>query len=366
VQASPVALAFFMAVFLAALFGLFYVLSPFVADFVLAWMFVSLFGPLARALKKRWPRRPRLAAVVVTALVALTVLGPVAFISGSLSAEATAFYEKTLRGLSREEIAAVLFGEGWLPGKARDVAAFVGTEWNPEVVLGWIARVSGAIASFISAQVNAVVANVLAAALHFVLMLFIVFTMLEEGDALLKYFFATSPLPDDEEAMLVDTFNAVAHATLVGNGIGSLIQGVLGGLSMAVVGLSSPVLWGAVMTIFAFLPLAGISIVTVPATAVLLFQGRYGAAIGFLAFNVAQGLFVENVIKTRLIGASVKLPNLLIFLSVIGGLSLFGILGLVYGPLIVALFMTLSELYHRRYKAQLLPREKPLDNAAAG
>ncbi|MDP3231903.1 MAG: AI-2E family transporter [Myxococcales bacterium] len=349
-----VAVAFFVALFLAALFGLLYVLSPFIADFVLAWMFASLFGPLYGALLRRWPKRRSVAAALVTGLVAVAILVPVGFIGGSLSAEATTFYENTLKGLTRDQLESVFFGGGWLPVRARAVAEALGTDWNPEKLSNWVVKLSGAVAGFVSAQVNLVVANVLAASLHFVLMLFIVFTMLVDGERLKRYIFATSPLPDDEEARLIDTFNGVARATLVGNGLGSLIQGVLGGVSMAVVGISSPVLWGAVMTVFAFLPLLGISVVTVPATLVLLFQGRYAAAIGFQAFNLAQGLIVENVVKTRLIGAQMKLPSLLIFLSIIGGLSFFGVLGIVYGPLIVALYLTLSELYHQRYKQLLL------------
>ncbi len=361
---SPFALAFFVALFLSALAALLYVLSPFLADFVLAWMFASLFGPVHRRLQRRWPQRRKLAAGLVTGLVAVAVLVPVGFIGGSFSAEASIFYESTLRGLTREELAAVFFGEGWLPSRARDLSELIGTEWNPEVLLMWIGRASGAVASFVSAQINVVLSNVAAGALHFVLLLFIVFTMFADGDRLLRYFFATSPLPDDEEAMLVRTFNDVAQATFVGNGLGSLIQGVVGGISMAVVGLSSPVLWGSVMTIFAFLPLVGISVITVPATVVLLFQGRYAAGIGFLVFNLVQGLFVENVVKTRLIGSSVKVHSLLIFLSILGGLAHFGVLGLVYGPLVVALFTTLSQLYHHRYKALVLPRENALDAAA--
>lgn len=358
--------AFFVALFLAALVGLVAVLWPFLADFVLAWMFASLFGPLHRALRARWPARPRLAAALLTTLVAVAVLVPVGFIGGSLSAEATTFYEHTLKGLTREQLAAVFFGEGWLATRAHDLAAFLGTEWTPEILLGWIGRASGAVASFVSSQLNAVVSNVFGAGLHFVLMLFISFTMFAEGERLLRYFFATSPLPDDEEALLVKAFTDVAHAIFVGNGLGSLLQGVLGGLAFAVVGLPSPVLWGSVMAIFAFLPLVGISLVTVPATVVLLFQGRYLAAVLFLGFNAVQGLLVENVVKTRLIGTHVKVHDLLIFLSIVGGLSLFGVLGLVYGPLLVALFTTLSELYHRRYKARLLGLENAPPDAGPG
>ncbi|MBL8923426.1 MAG: AI-2E family transporter [Myxococcaceae bacterium] len=350
----PIAIAFFMALFLAALAGLLYVLSPFLADLVLAFMFASLVGPLHQRLRAKWPKHPGLAAGLLTALVAVAVLVPLGFIGGSLSVQATAFYEDTLKGFSREQFDSLLFGEGWFARNARGAAETLGATWTPQVLDGWLSRAAGSVATFISAQVNAVVTNVLAAGLHFVLMLFIVFTMLLEGERLRRYAFATSPLPDDEEARLIGTFVAVARATFFGNGLGSLIQGVLGGLSMAVLGFTSWALWGAVMTVLAFLPLVGISLVTVPATVVLLAQGRYAAAAGFLAFNIAQGLFVENVVKTKLIGAQIQLPSLLIFLGIVGGLALFGVLGLVYGPLIVALFLTLSELYHQRYRQLLV------------
>ena len=360
----PNATRFFVAVYLTALAALIWVLSPFLADFVLGWMFASLFGPMYRKLAARWRNRPRLAAGVITALVAVVVLAPVSFLGGSLSAQAASFYEHTLKGLTREHLDLWFFGDGWFAQRGRDLAALLGADWNADVLNEWLTRASGAVATVVSEQVNLFVSNLLAAALHFVLMLFIVFTMLLDGDALLKWAYATSPLPDDQEELLVKTFGDVARATVFGNGIGSLIQGVLGGLSMALAGLPSPVLWGSVMTVLAFLPLVGISVVTIPATVVLAFQGRWLAAALFLSFNVVQGLFVENVVKTRLIGSHVRLPSLLIFLSVLGGLGLFGVLGLVYGPLIVALFMALSKLYHQHYKRAVLGSPRPASNGS--
>lgn len=355
----PNAARFFMLVYLVAFAALLWVLSPFLADFVLGWMFASLFGPAYRRLAARWKRRPRLAAGVVTAVVALVVLAPVTFLGGSLSAQAAEFYESTLKGLTRDHLDAWFLGDGWLALRGRELAGLLGVQWNVEQLDKWLTAGSMTVAAFVSDQVNGVVSNLLAVSLHFVLMLFIVFTMFLEGDRLLRWAYATSPLPDDQEELLVKTFNDVARATVFGNGVGSLIQGVVGGLSLAVAGLPSPVLWGSVMTVLAFLPLVGISVVTVPATVVLALQGRWLAAALFLGFNVVQGLFVENVVKTRLIGAHVRLPALLIFLSVLGGIALFGVLGLLYGPLIVALFMTLSKLYHQHYKAALLRPARP-------
>jgi predicted PurR-regulated permease PerM len=107
------------------------------------------------------------------------------------------------------------------------------------------------------------------------------------------------------------------------------------------------------MTIFAFLPLVGISIVVIPAAAYLALEGQWVAAIGFLTFNMAQALLVENVVKTRLIGSQMQMHDLVIFMSIIGGLTVFGIVGLIYGPLFVALFLTLSELFEVDYKTRL-------------
>lgn len=346
----PLEVAFFTALFLGALAALLYLLSPFVGDFVLAWMFTSLLGPLHRRALARLPGRPRLVAGLLTALVAVLVAVPVAFLVVSLSVEVSSFYAHSLRGLTLEQASHLLFGDGFFATRARAVATALGSEWTPEVVRGLAGRGAGSVAGFVSAQLNHLLANLVAAVAHFILMLFIVFVMLEDGARILRFAFDTSPLPDEEEALLVKTFGDVARATLFGNGVGSLLQGVLGALAMAVVGLPSPVLWGTVMTVLAFLPIVGISFVWVPATVVLLAQGRWAAAVGFAAFNFVQGLVVENVVKTQLIGAQVQMHPLLAFLSIVGGIALFGVLGLVYGPLIVALFTALAALYHRHYK----------------
>jgi predicted PurR-regulated permease PerM len=100
--------------------------------------------------------------------------------------------------------------------------------------------------------------------------------------------------------------------------------------------------------------LVGVSVVVIPATIYLIITKHFVAAGIFFAFNMVQAILVENVIKTRLIGSHMKMHNLLIFLAIIGGLSIFGILGILYGPLVVALFLALAELYHARYKTRLM------------
>jgi predicted PurR-regulated permease PerM len=121
---------------------------------------------------------------------------------------------------------------------------------------------------------------------------------------------------------------------------------------MAVVGLPSPVLWGTVMAIAAFVPVAGVSIVVIPAGIYLMLDGRTADGLIFMAVCLTLALVLENVLKTKLMGVGVHVHAVLIFLGVLGGLAAFGVLGLLYGPLIVALFLTLTELYMTHYRPQ--------------
>jgi len=123
-----------------------------------------------------------------------------------------------------------------------------------------------------------------------------------------------------------------------------------------VVGLPSPVLWGILMAIAAFLPLVGIAAVVVPATVYLWIEGRPLGAILFLVFCMGQSFFFEYSVKPRLMGSSMSMNNLLVFLSLLGGIMGFGMPGLIYGPLIMTLFLTLVQLYQTRYQQHIARR----------
>lgn len=348
---------FFVLLFLCSSVGLAALFFGFFTDFVLAFMFTGMLRGLFERTTAVFRGRRALASFAVTLLLAIGLAVPLIFLVGSVSSEAASFYEHTLSAFSVERVQNVMFGEGRIATLSKHGADVLGVEWTPSSVRDAIARGSGAVAGELYKRVNVLLSNVLSLVFHFFLMLLIFFYMLLDGRKLKRYAFETSPLPDEEEELLAAKFGAVARATLLGNGLGSLIQGVLGGFSMAIAGLPSPILWSVVMTIFAFLPLVGVSLVVLPAAAYLFFTDHAVAAVIFLIFNIVQALFVENVIKTRLIGSHMQMPDLLIFLSIIGGLSLFGVLGLFYGPLLVAFFLTLADLYHRRYKGFLLSEQ---------
>ncbi|CAK8722183.1 AI-2E family transporter [Candidatus Electrothrix laxa] len=115
-------------------------------------------------------------------------------------------------------------------------------------------------------------------------------------------------------------------------------------------GIKSPVLWAGVMGILAFLPIFGIGLVLIPAAALLLLSGSPGQATATFIFYAVLSFTVEYLLKPKFVGNQVKMHTLLVFLAILGGMSLFGVLGIIYGPLIVTAFQTLSDIYLKEHR----------------
>jgi predicted PurR-regulated permease PerM len=186
----------------------------------------------------------------------------------------------------------------------------------------------------------------------------VLFTLFVEGDKIKAWVFDLSPLPADEEQRLFNQFRAMSRAVFFGNGLASLMQGIMGGLGFALFGIGPGTLWGAVIGILAFLPIVGASIVFLPVTVWLLISGDYGLALGFFVYNFAYAFALEYVVKPRLISGRMQTNAVLIFLGIVAGLSLFGIVGIFYGPLIVTMFLALAEIYRDHYRPRLVRGER--------
>ena len=153
----------------------------------------------------------------------------------------------------------------------------------------------------------------------------------------------------------MNKFKEMAGAVLVVNGISGIIQGVVGGCVFAFFGFRSPVLWGVMMAFFAFLPIVGIGIVFVPTALWVMFEGSVTGGVALLVVYIVLSGGVEYLFKPAVVGKRIKMHTLLVFLGIIGGLQLFGILGIIYGPLVITFFLTLSDIYNKSYKSLVEP-----------
>jgi len=322
-----------------------YVFATFVHDIVLAFVVAALFGPMYRRLLPRVGNRWTCSTLVTLAALVL-VAAPVIWLGLSVFEELTNAYVRMKPG----------FADGSTQHEIQRVLAKIGIQLSDAEVVTYVDSYTARISDFALDRASWFVNNLIAGLLHFCVIVALVFYTLVEGPRLKDFLFRLSPLPDEQDELIVSKFTTVARSVLVGNGIGSALQGVVGGVAMALVGLPSPVFWGFVMTILAFLPLIGMAAVVIPFGCYLVFQGRTAEGVAFMTVCMSLHFVLENILKTKLMGAGVHVHEVPLFLSILGGLAVFGVLGILYGPLIIAMFLTLTELYMTHYRHEFANR----------
>ncbi len=343
---------FFMALFLASIFLLGWVLWPFLSVLVLASVVTGIFNPLYNRLKIR--TTPSFASFITCSIIFFILFIPIVVMVGILSKEALALYQ-TAKGAVLSEQVNTFLETSRLLEKANAMLSNFHIAISSEDLNAVITESGKKIGLFLFQQANAIASNVFNFLVYFFFMLLIIFFLLIDQQKLTSFIVNLSPLPDEQDEKLMQKFKDIAGAVLIGNGFCGFIQGTLGGIVFALFGLKSPFLWGVMMGLLAFLPILGIGAVLIPAAIYLFIKGRIAAAIFFIIFYILLSGGVEYILKPKLVGQRVKMHTLLVFLTIIGGLKLFGILGIIYGPLIVTAFLTLTEIYHSSYQAYIDP-----------
>ncbi len=337
---------YFLMVFLLSIVFLGRILWPFWSILVLSFLLTSIFRPLYKIFVRKVP--VNLASILTCLLIVVIVFIPLLFFVGALSNEALGLYQwgrDTQVGLKlqsfMQDSPMVVQLQGYLQE--------FGFEFEPTQIAAMFSYLAKTAGLFFYNQASAWAANILQFVLLFFMMILIIFFLLIDQDRLINFIVAVSPLPDDEDRLLLSKFEKIASAILKGNGICGIIQGVLGGVVFTLLGLSSPILWGGIMAILAFLPIFGIGLVMIPAAVILMFSERVGEGVFLFIFYLVLSFSMEYMIKPKMVGEQVEMHTLLVFLSILGGLSVYGVLGIIYGPLIVTAFLTLTEIYLAKY-----------------
>jgi predicted PurR-regulated permease PerM len=177
------------------------------------------------------------------------------------------------------------------------------------------------------------------------ILLYSMFFFLKDGRKLLDKIVYYMPLEAEDEMRMVDKFMSVSRATIKGTLVIGVVQGGLAGLAFAVVGIPGAAFWGTVMAVLSIIPALGTGLVWLPAAIWLAVIGQVGPAVGLTIWCVAVVGTADNFLRPWLVGRDTEMPDLLILLSTLGGLTMFGAIGLVIGPIVAALFVAVWEIY---------------------
>ena len=326
-----------LAATLIALYVCWRMVEPFVEVLLWATVLVIIFYPVHAHILRR-ARGPSTAAVMSCLLVVLVILAPLTLIALAITSEAVGAADALEAGIN--QMLAPDSRVRQTLGRWINLDEVLGGQWKGSVV-DWVQGRSAAIAGGTFKVLGRVLGGLLK-------IFFVVFTM--------YYFFRDSgriraalhdvlPLEADQSHQIFERTREVIHGSLYGVVVIAAIQGTLGGLAFWFLGLPSPLLWGAVMFLLSMIPLIGSTIVWVPTALFLLATGYWFKGIFLIVWGAGVIAMVDNLLRPRLVGGRTRLHELIVFFSVLGGLQLFGILGLVVGPVVVALTLALLDVF---------------------
>ena len=340
---------FFMTLFIIMIVFNGYLFQGMIHPILFGAIMAGVFSPFKKRIMNKFKLNKTMASFLTISIMILVVILPSLYILIKVSKESISLFQTIKVGLSKQAINDFFFGTGMGAEAIEKTTDFLGIKLSTieieQKLLGTVKYFSSFLLNFF----NSLFSNLFTFLINFLIMILTTFALLYEGEQLKNFALKLSPLPDDQEHLLVDKFNQMNYVTLACNGLGGLIQGFLAALGLYFAGVESIFLWFVIMVFLAFIPLLGISVVTVPASLYFIITGEVSKGIILFIYSSIIAVIIENWFKAKFIGDRIKINGMLIFFYIMAGMSLFGMAGIFYGPLILSIFLTMTDLYHNYY-----------------
>lgn len=322
--------------------GLF-ILSPYFTVLFVAVMFAILFKPMYVRLESWAKGRKAVSALVATIIVMMVVLIPVSLIGFQVFQEAKQLYIAFADGtISTGPLS--MAAQRYMPQAgamfSADINQYVekGLQWLLGNLSTWFSSVVGIFAGFF-------------------LMLFILFFLFKDGDMFKKLLVSLSPFDEGHNKELLDRIEGSVASVVKGSLLVATLQGSLAGVGYMIVGVPNPVLWGVISIFASLIPGIGTALVIIPVLAFLLLAGHVSGAIILALWS---GIFVwwsDSLIRPWFVGKQTKLHPLIVLLSALGGIQIFGFIGFLIGPIVFSILAALIGIYPQIMKEHMLEKE---------
>jgi len=326
---------FFFAVLVASGYLVWQVLSPFLTALALAVIIVTICYPLYEYLEKKvYKNNTTLAAGLTTFIAVFLVILPLIFISSVFVRELVSFYQT--------------LGAGQELGIERYVDSLEATvgHYVPGFTINLTDQLRQSAEWFVG-NIGTIFAGTISTIFIIFIALIGSFYFFRDGREFLRILIKVSPLPDNDDAIILSRLALAVRSIATGVLLVSLLQGTLGALGFTIFGIDRAVLWGAVGAILSVIPGIGTPTIMIPGILFLFFTGSVGAAVGLLIWMIVMIVVVDNIIGPQLMSRGNNLHPFIVLTAVLGGVSAFGPIGFIVGPVIVTLFLALLEIYNQ-------------------
>ncbi len=333
----------------------FWVLWPYYGAVFWGSVLAILFNALFLRLLRKMPQKRTLAALLTLSIILVLVILPVGLISALLTQEAASVYQRVQSGeLSFGRYFQQIYNAlpSWVTG-ILDRSGLDNLGLIQERVTSSLTQGS----QFIATQALSIGQNAFDFFVSFFIMLYLLFFFLRDGSALSRRIKEAIPLEAEIKRNIFSKFTTVIRATVKGNIVVAILQGALGGLMFWFLGIHAPVLWGTLMAFLSLLPAVGAALVWIPVAIYFLATGAIWQGVLLIVYGVLVIGLVDNILRPVLVGKDTKMPDYVVLVSTIGGMSLFGLNGFVIGPVIAAMFMAAWDIFLKAREDE--PAEPP-------
>ena len=324
---------FFFALLIASGYLVWLLFAPFLPALALAAVVTTICYPAYRYLRRWVPgQREGVTAALATILVLIIIIIPVTFVTTVVVNEAFSFYQ----AVSQEEGYALL-------DQVENIERFI-NEYAPEVQVDISGQIEQAVQWFVG-NIGAIFAGTATTLFLLFISIMAIFYAFRDGERFTRWLVHVSPLSDTEDEVILSRLALAVRSVVVGVLLVSIIQGVVAAVGFSLFGIERAVLWASIAAIAALLPGIGTSVIMIPAVTYLFVTGDVANGIGLTIWALFAVVIIDNIISPYLMSRGNKLHPFIILLSVLGGISIFGPIGFVIGPVIISLFMVLLEIY---------------------
>ena len=349
--------------FISALF--LSMIRQFLMAIFLAGIFSALSYPLYRRLERWFGGRRTLASLATLLLIVVVVLLPLGGLLGIVTGQAIKVGEAVTPWVTKQ-----LSQPDAISEALTSLPFYDKIEPYRNLILTKAGQLVGHISGFLINRLRSVTLGTVNFIFMLFIMLYTMFFFYMDGQKLIDKILYYLPLEDQDERRMLNKFTSVTRATLKGTAVIGILQGGLAGAAFAVVGIHSAVFWGAIMAVLSFIPGIGTALVWGPAAIILAATGQPAKGIGLGVFCAVVVGSIDNLLRPILVGRDTQMHELMILFGTLGGIIMFGVVGIIIGPIIAALFVTVWEIYGVAFKdilpgvAVLGPDGKPQNSSA--
>ena len=350
---------FLFFLLILVLFACYKILQPYLNTIILATILAIAFSPIHRRIERLVRGRKNLAALLSCLVLTLVVIIPLSIMVIAVIQQGIESFNNMYDWISSGEYKKILDSPiiknslTWIEAKLPDIQKFFPDLELQKLQLDkMLLSITASVGKFLVNQGGHVVGNITALFAKFILMIFVFFFIIRDESKIFESILHYSPLSASNEERIIKKVRDVSRSALIGTFVTALAQGAAGGFAFWICGLPG-LFWGMVIAFASLIPVVGTALIWFPAAVYLLLTGHWGLAIFMVLWCAIVVGLIDNLVRPLFMTGSAGMNTLIIFFSILGGISYFGLIGVLYGPLIFGLAMILFYIYRIQF-AQFL------------